>query len=60
MGRSYEETVQILLKSLRNAESQMRIEINVTLEKVNDFIMIADLIIKILLLILGVCFLFEF
>lgn len=34
MGRSYEETVQILLKSLRNAESQMRIEIIVTLEKI--------------------------
>lgn len=34
MGRSYEETVQILLKSLRNAESQMRIEIMMTLEKV--------------------------
>lgn len=34
MGRSYEETVQILLKSLRNAESQMRIEIMITLEKV--------------------------
>lgn len=34
MGRSYEETVQILLKSLRNAESQTRIEICQTLEKV--------------------------
>lgn len=34
MGRSYEETVQILLKSLRNAESQMRIEIMITLQKV--------------------------
>lgn len=34
MGRSYEETVQILLKSLRNAESQARIEIMITLEKV--------------------------
>lgn len=34
MGRSYEETIQILLKSLKNAESQMRIEILVTLEKV--------------------------
>lgn len=34
MGRSYEETVQILLKSLKSAESQMRIEIMVTLEKV--------------------------
>ncbi|XP_062554350.1 HEAT repeat-containing protein 5B isoform X3 [Armigeres subalbatus] len=34
MGRSYEETVQILIKSLKNAESQMRIEIMLTLEKV--------------------------
>ncbi|XP_034252934.1 HEAT repeat-containing protein 5B isoform X2 [Thrips palmi] len=34
MGRSYEETVQILVKSLRNAESQTRIEIMITLEKV--------------------------
>jgi hypothetical protein len=34
MGRSYEETIQILLKSLRNAESQTRIEIMLTLEKV--------------------------
>lgn len=36
MGRSYEETVQILVKSLRNAESQTRIEIMITLEKVCD------------------------
>lgn len=34
MGRSYEETVQILIKSLRSAESQVRIEIMHTLEKV--------------------------
>ncbi|XP_050519241.1 HEAT repeat-containing protein 5B isoform X2 [Diabrotica virgifera virgifera] len=34
MGRSYEETVQILIRSLRNAESQTRIEIMLTLEKV--------------------------
>ncbi|XP_063239681.1 LOW QUALITY PROTEIN: HEAT repeat-containing protein 5B [Bacillus rossius redtenbacheri] len=34
MGRSYEETVQILTKSLRSAESQTRIEIMLTLEKV--------------------------
>lgn len=34
MGRSYEETVQILIKSLKSAESQMRIEIMMTLEKV--------------------------
>ncbi|XP_060537015.1 HEAT repeat-containing protein 5B isoform X2 [Cylas formicarius] len=34
MGRSYEETVQILIRSLRNGESQIRIEIMLTLEKV--------------------------
>ncbi|XP_048508039.1 HEAT repeat-containing protein 5B isoform X2 [Athalia rosae] len=34
MGRSYEDTVQILIKSLRSAESQTRIEIMHTLEKV--------------------------
>lgn len=34
MGRSYEETVHILIKSLRSAESQTRIEIMNTLEKV--------------------------
>ncbi|XP_063696087.1 HEAT repeat-containing protein 5B isoform X3 [Culicoides brevitarsis] len=34
MGRTYEETVQLLLKLLRNAESQTRIEIVITLEKV--------------------------
>lgn len=34
MGRSYEETVQLLIRSLRNAESQTRIEIMLTLEKV--------------------------
>nr|CAH7763089.1 unnamed protein product [Callosobruchus chinensis] len=34
MGRSYEETVHILIRSLRNAESQTRIEIMQTLEKV--------------------------
>lgn len=34
MGRSYEETVQILLRTLKNAESQTRIEIMITLEKV--------------------------
>ena len=37
MGRSYEETVQILIKSLRSAESQTRIEIMLTLEKVTFF-----------------------
>ncbi|XP_073829130.1 HEAT repeat-containing protein 5B isoform X2 [Musca autumnalis] len=34
MGRSYEETVSLLLRTLRNAESQARIEIMITLEKV--------------------------
>lgn len=34
MGRSYEETVQILIRCLKGAESQMRIEIMITLEKV--------------------------
>jgi len=34
MGRSYEETVYILIKCLKNAESQMRVEIIITLEKV--------------------------
>nr|XP_022914802.1 HEAT repeat-containing protein 5B isoform X2 [Onthophagus taurus] len=34
MGRSYEETVQILIRSLKSAESQTRIEIMLTLEKV--------------------------
>ncbi|KAK3093785.1 hypothetical protein FSP39_020183 [Pinctada imbricata] len=33
-GRSYEETVQILIKSLKNAESQGRNEAMLTLEKV--------------------------
>ncbi|EDW83833.1 uncharacterized protein Dwil_GK13824, isoform A [Drosophila willistoni] len=35
MGRTYEDTVQILIRTLRNAESQARIEIMHTLEKVN-------------------------
>ncbi|EDW59780.2 uncharacterized protein Dvir_GJ10094 [Drosophila virilis] len=35
MGRTYEETVQILIRTLRNAESQARIEIMHTLEKVS-------------------------
>lgn len=34
MGLSYKETVQILIRSLKSAESQMRIEIMVTMEKV--------------------------
>ncbi|XP_020817486.1 HEAT repeat-containing protein 5B isoform X4 [Drosophila serrata] len=35
MGRTYEDTVQILIRTLRNAESQARIEIMHTLEKVS-------------------------
>lgn len=34
MGRSYEETVQILIKSLKSADSQTRIAIMETLEKI--------------------------
>ena len=34
MGRSYEETVQILIKCLRNAESLTRMEIMIAFEKV--------------------------
>lgn len=34
MGRSYEETVQILIKSLKSADSQTRIAIMQTLEKI--------------------------
>lgn len=34
MGRSYQETVNHLLKSLKNAESQLRCEIYVTLRKI--------------------------
>ncbi|XP_050406917.2 HEAT repeat-containing protein 5B isoform X1 [Patella vulgata] len=34
VGRSYEETVQVLIKSLRNSESQGRTEVMLTLEKV--------------------------
>lgn len=34
MGRSYDETVSILLKSLKNAESQARCEIMLTTEKI--------------------------
>ena len=34
VGRSYEETVQILIKALKNAESQGRCEIVLTLAKV--------------------------
>ena len=35
MGRSYEETVALLLKSLKNAESRTRAQIMNTLEKVS-------------------------
>ena len=35
IGRSYEETVQILSKSFRNLESQLRIETMQAFEKVN-------------------------
>ncbi|XP_022214446.2 HEAT repeat-containing protein 5B isoform X2 [Drosophila obscura] len=35
MGRTYEDTVQILIRTLKNAESQARIEIMHTLEKVS-------------------------
>jgi hypothetical protein len=34
MGRSYEETVALLVRSLKSAESQTRVEIMLTLEKV--------------------------
>ena len=37
-GRSYEETVLLLLKGLKNAESQTRAESLVTLEKVCYYI----------------------
>jgi len=39
MGRSYEETVQILGKSFKNMESQSRIETMVTFEKVYGYIL---------------------
>lgn len=35
MGRSYEETVTTLIRSLKSAESQTRLEIMITLEKVS-------------------------
>ncbi|CAF1344983.1 unnamed protein product [Adineta steineri] len=34
VGRSYEETVQLLLKTLKNGDSQMRFEIMFTLERI--------------------------
>lgn len=40
MGRSYEETVYILIKCLKNAESQMRVEIIITLEKVINYLIL--------------------
>lgn len=38
MGRSYEETVQLLSKSFKNMESQSRIETMLAFEKVRDFL----------------------
>lgn len=53
MGRSYEETVQILIRSLRSAESQTRIEIMLTLEKV---LILIQLVYKVYwIYISGVC-----
>ena len=37
MGRSYEETVQLLSRSFKNMESQSRIETMLTFEKVNNY-----------------------
>lgn len=34
VGRSYEDTVQLLLKALKNADSQMRFEIMFTFERI--------------------------
>ncbi len=34
VGRSYEETVQLLLKILKNGDSQMRVEVLLTLERI--------------------------
>ena len=34
VGRSYEETIQLLLKTLKNGDSQMRCEIMFTLERI--------------------------
>ncbi|UJR09975.1 hypothetical protein I4U23_014199 [Adineta vaga] len=34
VGRSYEETIQLLLKTLKNGDSQMRFEIMFTLERI--------------------------
>lgn len=38
MGRSYEETVTTLIRSMKSAESQTRLEIMNTLDKVEYFI----------------------
>lgn len=43
MGRSYEETIQILIKSLRNAESLTRIEVMLAFEKVSVSVRIIHL-----------------
>lgn len=48
MGRSYEETVYILIKCLKNAESQMRVEIIITLEKVGNKLIIFKYLIYII------------
>jgi hypothetical protein len=34
VGRSYEETVQLLLNILKNGDSQMRVEVLLTLERI--------------------------
>lgn len=34
VGRSYEETVQLLLKTLKNGDAQMRFEIMLTFERI--------------------------
>jgi hypothetical protein len=34
VGRSYEDTVQLLLKTLKNGDSQMRFEIMLTFERI--------------------------
>lgn len=44
MGRSYEDTVNILIKCLKNAESQMRVEIIITLEKVIELTKLIKLV----------------
>jgi len=46
MGRSYEETIQILIKSLRNAESLTRIEVMLAFEKVSVSVKIIHLVMR--------------